>query len=234
MTIAEINAGLGLGLADSAASTAATNLASNFDDFLTLLTTQLTNQDPLNPTDSNEFTNQLVNFTNVEQNIATNQNLEALLQLQQLNQQNGTASAMINYLGKTVGSYLNVAALDSTGASWNIDLAGGAATVDYEIYDVNGNKVYTEDADGASAGAQVFSWNGEQTNGTTAGEGQYYLVVRAESAGGNSVDVSYNFEGEAQSMETVNGQPVLNVGGVYLTLDQITTVSVTNNNDTPA
>ncbi|MEH6527324.1 MAG: flagellar hook capping FlgD N-terminal domain-containing protein [Sneathiella sp.] len=232
MTIAEINAGLGL--VNSAANTASTNLASNFDDFLTLLTTQLTNQDPLNPTDSNEFTNQLVNFTNVEQNIATNQNLEALLQLQQLNQQNGTASAMINYLGKTVGSYLNVAALDETGASWNIDLGSGAASVEYEVYDVNGTKVYSEEASGASAGAQVFSWDGEQTSGATAGNGQYYLVVKAESAGGNTVDVSYNFEGEAESMETVNGKPVLKVGGVYLTLEQITTVSVTNNNNSPA
>ncbi|MEH6545274.1 MAG: flagellar hook capping FlgD N-terminal domain-containing protein [Sneathiella sp.] len=232
MTIAEINAGLGL--VNSAANTASTNLASNFDDFLTLLTTQLTNQDPLNPTDSNEFTNQLVNFTNVEQNIATNQNLEALLQLQQLNQQNGTASAMINYLGKTVGSYLNVAALDETGASWNIDLGSGAASVEYEVYDVNGTKVYSEEASGASAGAQVFSWDGEQTSGATAGDGQYYLVVKAESAGGNTVDVSYNFEGEAESMETVNGKPVLKVGGVYLTLEQITTVSVTNNNNSPA
>jgi flagellar basal-body rod modification protein FlgD len=232
MTIAEVNAGLGL--VNSAAGTAATNLANNFDDFLTLLTTQLTNQDPLNPTDSNEFTNQLVNFTNVEQNIATNQNLEALLQLQQLNQQSGTASAMINYLGKTVGSYLNVAALESTGASWNIDLGSGAASVEYEIYDVNGTKVYSEESSGASAGAQVFSWDGEQTNGTAAGEGQYYLVVKAESAGGNTVNVSYNFEGEAESMETVNGNPVLKVSGVYLTLDQITTVSVPNNSNPPA
>lgn len=232
MTIADVNAQLGL--ANSASSTAATNLASNFDDFLTLLTTQLTNQDPLNPTDSSEFTNQLVNFTNVEQNIATNQNLEALLQLQQLNQQNGTASAMINYLGKTVGSYLNVAPLESDGASWNIDLSGSAAKVGYEIYDVNGTKVYSEEANGASAGAQVFSWDGEQTNGTAAGDGQYYLVVTAESAGGNTVDVSYNFEGEAERMETVNGVPVLNVGGVYLTLDQITTVSVANNSNPPA
>lgn len=232
MTIAEINAGLGL--VDSAASTASTNLATNFDDFLTLLTTQLTNQDPLNPTDSNEFTNQLVNFTNVEQNIATNQNLEALLQLQQLNQQNGAASAMINYLGKTVGSYLNVAALDETGASWNIDLGGSAANVEYEIYDTNGAKVYSEEASGASAGAQVFNWDGEQTSGAAAGEGQYYLVVKAESAGGNSVNVSYDFEGEATSMETQNGVPVLNVGGVYLTLDQITTVSVPNNSNSSA
>ena len=232
MTIAEINAGLGL--VNSAASKASTGLASNFDDFLKLLTTQLSNQDPLNPTDSSEFTNQLVNFTNVEQNIATNKNLEALLQLQQSNQQYGTASAMINYLGKTIGSYLNVAALESTGASWNIDLGSSAASVEYEIYNANGTKVYSEESSGASAGAQVFSWDGEQTNGTAAGEGQYYLVVKAESAGGNTVDVSYNFEGEAESMETVNGNPLLKVGGVYLTLDQITTVSVTNNSNPPA
>ena len=112
---------------NSAASKAATNLASNFDDFLTLLTTQLTNQDPLNPTDSTEFTNQLVNFTSVEQAIATNQNLESLVKLTQMSQENALSASMINYLGKSVTTNLNVSALSDSEATWNIDLGSSAA-----------------------------------------------------------------------------------------------------------
>ena len=218
----------------SAAAAATTSLAKNFDDFLTLLTTQLSNQDPLNPTDSTEFTNQLVNFTNVEQSIATNKNLETLVQLQQLSQQNSMAASMINYLGKTISSNLNVAGLSNGNASWNVNLGSSAASVTYEIYDGNGNKVYTETADGAPSGDQVFNWDGKKSNGSAAGDGEYYLVVSAETAGGNNVNVAYNFEGIATSIETINGEPVLKVGNVPIGLGYITSVKMTEENNPSA
>ncbi|MCF8466040.1 MAG: hypothetical protein K9G33_01425 [Sneathiella sp.] len=218
----------------SAADKATTSLAQNFDDFLTLLTTQLTNQDPLNPTDSTEFTNQLVNFTNVEQSIATNKNLETLVQLQQLSQQNSMAASMINYLGKTISSNLNVAGLSNGNASWNINLASGAAAATYDIYDGSGNKVYTETTDGAPSGDQVFTWDGKKSNGSAAGDGEYYLVVTAETAGGNDVNVAYNFEGVATSIETVNGEPVLKVGNVPIGLGYITSVKMTEESNPSA
>ncbi|TNE36339.1 MAG: flagellar hook assembly protein FlgD [Alphaproteobacteria bacterium] len=216
------------------ANVAQTNLASNFDDFLTLLTTQLTNQDPLNPTDSTEFTNQLVNFTNVEQSIATNQNLESLIQLQQVAQQNSQAATMIDYLGKKVGSDLNIAGLKDGNASWDIDLGANAASATYDIYDKDGNKVYTEtNEDGASAGEQTFTWDGKKTNGTTAPDGAYYLVVTATTAGGNDVSVTNKFEGIATSVESEDGVPVLKVNGVSLGLQHITSVR-TADSDTSA
>ena len=72
---------------------ASASLASDFDNFLVLLTTQLQNQDPLNPTDSTEFTNQLVQFSQVEQGINTNQKLDALLQ--QFNQTSDKPLALL-------------------------------------------------------------------------------------------------------------------------------------------
>src|SRR3546814_10422766 len=65
-------------------------LNSNFDMFLTLLTTQLKNQDPLDPMDNAEMTNQLVQFANVEQQIAQNTNLEQMIML--LNAQSAASS----------------------------------------------------------------------------------------------------------------------------------------------
>ena len=58
---------------------AKTGLAEDFAQFLTLLTVQLQNQDPLSPMDTTEFTNQLVAFTGVEQQINTNQKLDSLV-----------------------------------------------------------------------------------------------------------------------------------------------------------
>ena len=60
------------GASTSKATSSFTGLADDFDNFLTLLTTQLQHQDPLSPTDTNEFTNQLVQFANVEQQILQN------------------------------------------------------------------------------------------------------------------------------------------------------------------
>ncbi|MBO0335200.1 gliding motility-associated C-terminal domain-containing protein [Sneathiella sp. CAU 1612] len=209
----------------SAAAKAQTNLASNFDDFLTLLTTQLTHQDPLNPTDSTEFTNQLVNFSNVEQAIATNQNLEALVQLTQMSQQNALSASMINYLGKSIGTNLNVSELSDGEASWNIDLGSRASSVKYEIYNQEGNIVYTETADGAPSGKQQFTWDGTKSSGSEAEDGAYYLVVKAETEGGSAVNVGYSFKGVATSIETVNGEAVLMVGDVPIGLGYITSVT---------
>jgi flagellar basal-body rod modification protein FlgD len=73
-------------------------LSGNFSTFLTLLTTQLKNQDPTSPMDSNQFTQQLVEFSQVEQQINTNTNLQTLIS-------QGTAQSAAyatGYLGKTV------------------------------------------------------------------------------------------------------------------------------------
>ncbi|WP_339633672.1 flagellar hook capping FlgD N-terminal domain-containing protein [uncultured Sneathiella sp.] len=219
---------------NSAASKAATNLASNFDDFLTLLTTQLTNQDPLNPTDSTEFTNQLVNFTSVEQAIATNQNLESLVKLTQMSQENALSASMINYLGKSVTTNLNVSALSDSEATWNIDLGSSAAKVKYDIYNQDGSIVYSKTEDSAAAGAQQYNWDGTTNSGTTAEDGAYYLVVTAETEGGGDINVDYSFKGIATSIDTVNGETVLKVGDVPIGLGYITSVTQPQTTDPSA
>ncbi|MFT6557080.1 MULTISPECIES: flagellar hook assembly protein FlgD [Sneathiella] len=212
---------------ESKAGQSAVKLADNFDDFLTLLTTQLQNQDPLNPTDSTEFTNQLVSFTQVEQSIASNQNLEALINLQSISQQNNEATILINYLGKTIGSNLNIAGLDEGEATWNMEFGATADEVSYSIYDEAGNKVYTiDDTDGVGKGPNTFTWDGTINGGGQAPEGTYFLTVDAKTEGGSVPDVTFNFKGLATSAETVNGVPVLMVNGLPIGLSNITSVEV--------
>src|ERR1700749_4009105 len=93
-------------------------LSNNFDPFLQLLTTQLKNQDPTSPMDSNQFTQQLVEFSQVEQQINTNDNLKTLI-----SQGQSAGSAMAtNYLGKKVTITTGQAPLVSGSATWNYNL----------------------------------------------------------------------------------------------------------------
>ncbi|MGY4482257.1 flagellar hook assembly protein FlgD [Bradyrhizobium sp. LM3.2] len=80
----------------SLGSTTGATLAGNFQTFLTLLTTQLQNQNPLDPLDTNQFTQQLVQFAGVEQQLKTNDSLSQLVTLQQTTQ----ATQALGFVGK--------------------------------------------------------------------------------------------------------------------------------------
>src|SRR5258705_1931226 len=99
------------------ASTATTGIADNFQTFLTLLTTQLQNQNPLDPLDTNQFTQQLVQFASVEQQINMNTQLQTLVSLQQTAQN----SQALGFVGKTVTVKGSTAPLQSGQAQWTFN-----------------------------------------------------------------------------------------------------------------
>src|ERR1700720_4137539 len=90
-------------------------LAGNFNEFLSLLTTQLQHQDPLSPLDTNQFTQQLVQFASVEQQINMNTQLTTLISLQQTAQ----ATSALSFIGATVVVSGNSAQLAGGQATWN-------------------------------------------------------------------------------------------------------------------
>src|SRR4249919_2257764 len=113
-------------------------LSGNFDTFLTLLTTQLKNQDPLSPMDSNQFTQQLVQFSQVEQQINSNKNLESLIALTK----SQSATNAVSYLGKTLTITDGTAALQNGAANWNYSLPNDAAITKLLITDSRGRPVF--------------------------------------------------------------------------------------------
>lgn len=200
----------------SAASSAATSLAGDFNTFLTLLTTQLKNQDPTSPMDSNEFTQQLVQFSQVEQQIDMNKNLETMISLMQSQQ----SSANLNYVGKVV----DVDSADATLTSgnsvfWSYELPEGTTSVQYNILDKSGNVVRSVsaasgDLDLDSAGRIELSWDGKDNNGNQLASGTYTLEVTAKDSGGKSLDgVNVYTRGYVEGLETVDGQQYLMVAG---------------------
>ncbi len=203
-------------------SNATGKLAEDFSQFLTLLTIQLQNQDPLSPMDTTEFTNQLVAFAGVEQQINSNQKLDSLVALQLGN----ALSSAQSYIGKEI-SYVSTE-FDYTGAPQTIKYSMGAeaTTSKINIYDESGTIIYTADA-GKTAGAHEFVWDGTTKSGNKAEPGTYEFKVEALDGADKPIDVSSVVSGRVRGTEMQNGQVFLLVGDRAVALS---TVINTNTN----
>lgn len=169
----------------AASANAFSSLTQNFDTFLTLLTTQLRNQDPLNPLDTEKFTSQLVQFAGVEQSIKTNSHLEALIALQAASDRDGA----LGFVGRNVTVESDRALFDGTAAAWTYTLPTDAAAVSFSIVDGNG-AVVARQAGAAKGGSHTMNWDGAQDRGGAAGPGIYRLVIDAVDANGAAIDAT--------------------------------------------
>jgi flagellar basal-body rod modification protein FlgD len=190
-------------------------LASNFTQFLQLLTTQLKNQNPLDPLDTNQFTQQLVQFAQVEQQLKSNDQLSTLVSLQQTTQQ----TQALGFVGQTVGVEGSSAQLSEGAAGWTFSVSKPAvATVN--ILNSTGATVYSGSFS-LSAGAQNFVWDGRANNGTQQPDGVYTVAIAAKDASGQSVAVSTETQGVVDSVDMTKNPPLLSIGGKDYTMDKI-------------
>ena len=193
-------------------------IAGNFDTFLSLLTTQLKNQNPLDPLDTNQFTSQLVQFSSVEQQLKSNSFLQSLVQSTQNSQNN----AVVSYIGKTVTSSGINSDLSNGQATWSFNLPQ-AATVQVTIKDANGNQVYSEKGSLAAGNGQ-FNWDGTKTDGTTAPDGTYSISIDAKTAQGAYVAASTQSTGVVSGVDFSGSEPSLIVGTSNIKLSDVTSV----------
>ena len=204
---------------------ALSQLSSNFSTFLTLLTTQLKNQDPTSPMDSNQFTQQLVQFSQVEQQINTNTNLNTLI----TQGQTQIGAYATSYLGKNVSVTNGNAALSNGSATWTYNLGTTASQNTLTVTDANSKVVYSGPGE-TTAGSHQFAWNGKDNNGNQLGDGTYTLAVNAQAAGGSGVTSTISSTGMVSEIDMSSGTPKLVVGGMELGLGDVANVgSVTSN-----
>ncbi|MDQ0463334.1 flagellar basal-body rod modification protein FlgD [Caulobacter ginsengisoli] len=197
-------------------------LADSEETFLKLLTTQLKNQDPLSPLDSNQFTQQIVQMTGVEQQLMTNDLLAKLIGLS-----DGGLSGSVGLIGKQIKAASDSATLADGKASWSYDLAGAAQDATISIVNSAGQTVYSETASNLASGSHDFTWNGKTTDGRTLPDGGTYTVkIAAKSATGSTVAVTPYVSGVATGVETLDGATVVSLGKTKIPVSQI--VSVTN------
>jgi flagellar basal-body rod modification protein FlgD len=204
----------------SLGSTTGGTLAGNFQTFLTLLTTQLKNQDPMSPLDTNQFTQQLVQFASVEQQLKTNSQLTTLVSLQQTAQ----STQALGFVGKTAVVDGSTAALTNGSATWDLTVPTNSH-VNISITNSTGQTVYTGDYSVSAANNLPFTWDGKGSDGTQWPDGSYKLTATAADSVGNPVAVSTQIQGVVNSVDLTQSPPLLSINGQNYTVSQIKSIA---------
>jgi flagellar basal-body rod modification protein FlgD len=199
-------------------NTALTGLTSNFNDFLTMLMTQLQHQDPTQPMDASQFTSELVQFSSVEQQISTNTNLTQLIALTQASQIE-QSSAM---LGKS-----------ATVSSSQMSLQNGKGAIGFStatpepvtvtVYNAAGAQIQSSTFT-SSAGANTWQWNGSTSGGVTQPDGAYKVTVNAIGGDGSTTALPFTVTGTVTSVQNTNGSVQVQMGGLTVPFSSVQSV----------
>jgi flagellar basal-body rod modification protein FlgD len=222
MSIASVAAQQSTAATASAASPPAADslgsLSSNFNNFLSMLMTQLKNQDPTSPMDTNQFTSELVQFSSVEQQINTNTSLTQLIQLTQ----GGEVMQASAMTGKQV-----------TASSDHVPLQNGKGTiqfstttaqpVDIAIFDANGAKL-SDSMLMSSAGTNTWTWNGTDGSGRTVPDGSYKFAVVGANADGTTTALAASVLGRATGVQSQSNGIQLQLGALSIDFSKVQSV----------
>jgi flagellar basal-body rod modification protein FlgD len=204
---------------NSLGSSTGATLAGNFQTFLTLLTTQLQNQNPLDPLDTNQFTQQLVQFAGVEQQLKTNDSLAQLVTLQQTTQ----ATQALGFVGKTALVDGTTATMTNSTATWHLNVPTDS-TVDITVANSTGQTVFTGKYT-AGAGTDVpFTWNGQGNDGTQWPDGKYTISATGKDVANNNVGIAAQVQGVVSSVDLTQSPPLLTIDGNSYTLNQVKSI----------
>lgn len=215
---------MSLTVTDTSSTSTATSLTSGqsaeeiSNMWLSLLVTQLENQDPLDPMDAEEMTSQLTQISILEQASLTNETLATVIsQLSFMD----TATVM-EMAGDTMTVYGSQSPMQDGEVSWYYDLAADATDVTLTVTDADGNEVYSVQTSG-SAGANPFTWDGMTADGEQLTDGIYTLSVEAQNASGEDVDYEVRFEAEVTDVDVTGSTPILGADGVAFYTSSIAT-----------
>ena len=190
---------------NSANTGARTRLSDNYDTFLVLLTAQLQNQDPLAPMDSTQFTQQLVQFSQVEQQIRTNEQLEGLVG----HYQAASAGAALSYLGRDAIIEADETYLAGGSANWAYRLPQNATSMTINVKDASGRTIYTTTTAPRTGGEHLFSWDGVKTDGSTAADGVYQIEIKATNEAGAQITPTVSVRETIMGVDFTGSTPVV-------------------------
>jgi flagellar basal-body rod modification protein FlgD len=205
----------------SSTSSAASASAMTSADFLSLLVSELQNQDPMNATSVTDFINQMTSYVNVASQQAINTSLGSLA---------GSFTSLVtlnsvNYIGHTVTAKADTAMLSNGSATFNYSLSSASSNAQVTITDSLGNTVYTGSGTG-DAGSNSFTWDGKDSDGNQLEDGgKYTIAVTATDTVGNSVVQYTAITGTVTGIDTSTSTPSLTVNGVSVSASNIIGVS---------
>lgn len=197
------------------------SLSDDFDNFLTMLTTQLQNQDPMSPLDSTEFTNQLVQFSQLEQQINQSDKLDDLIAMQKATE----TTEALSYLGKEVEMVSAIAMLNEGEAKFSYDLPPGAEATVITVFDERGFIVRNM-AGETDPGRHDVVWDGTDNQGVNVSDGAYSVLVSAADEDDEPLtDITVYSKGIANEVITDEGVTYLRVGDLNVPLDRVVSVT---------
>jgi flagellar basal-body rod modification protein FlgD len=191
-------------------------IAGNFQTFLQLLTTQLKNQNPLDPLDTNQFTAQLVQFAQVEQQLKSNSQLGTLVSLQQTAQN----TQALNFVGQTVAVDGDTAPLTDGSATWYMSVSK-PSTATINVIDSKGVTVYSTTQTLDAGQNQPFVWDGKDSSGTQLADGNYKIAITAKDSSGQTLAIPTEIQAVVDSADLTKTPPSLSIAGQDYTLDKL-------------
>lgn len=196
--------------ASTNASTSAATVASQYQTFLKMLTTELQNQDPTQPLDSSQFTSQLAQFSSLEQQLQMNSNLSSLITAQQ----SASFNSAINYIGHTIeatgDSFTEANSGGSVPLAFSLD--GTATSAKVSIVDASGATVNTLSVDSPVAGLNSLTFNGLDSKGNALPAGTYTVTVSATNLAGQAVTATTYQTGKVTAVDSSTGTTYLELG----------------------
>ncbi|MCB2081143.1 MAG: hypothetical protein KDD76_00790 [Rickettsiales bacterium] len=196
-------------------------LSEDFDSFLKLLTTQLKNQDPTAPLDSNDFTDQVTAFSGVEQQVKTNKYLEQLLTIQTGSKLSSAAS----FIGKFAETSSDKVVIgEENGAEIAYEVDGTGLETNIIITNEQGIQVFNGKGK-TESGRHVGFWDGNDDSGNRVPAGIYTVEVTSKSLDGNVEDVTSvytkNLVTGVQLGEGEEGVNLVLAGDITVPFDQV-------------
>ena len=215
MTVAATTATTTTTAATTTSSSSSSGLTSS--QFLSLLVTELQNQNPLEPTNSTDFINQLTSYANFEQQQTLNTNMSTLVSsLNSLLTLNSS-----NYIGQTVTAKADTGTLQDGKIAFGYSLDSAASNVTLTVKDSSGNTVWSGSGT-TTAGTNSFTWDGTTTDGTQLTDGgQYTLNVTATDSTGQSVYGYTTVSGKVTSIDNSTGTPMLKIGNTSVSTSNV-------------
>jgi flagellar basal-body rod modification protein FlgD len=201
--------------AAATAGAASSTLSSNFNTFLTLLTAQLKNQDPTSPLDTNQFTQQLVQYSTVEQQINTNKNLTTLIDLNRASSLY-QASSMVGHQVSVSATQLSLQG-GSAGIKFNL---GSPQAASVTLSDPSGVTLYKGTIQG-TAGANDWTWNGVNANGKSVPDGAYNVTLTSAATG---AELPFTVVGRATGVTTTGSTPSLSLGQLSVPMSAVQSI----------
>ena len=194
------------------------NLTSDYNTFLQLLTTQLKNQDPMSPMDTNSFTQQLVAMNGVQQQLQTNSLLQTLV-----NQSSGAGPA-VNLIGKSVQAASPTATMANGSIDWTYELAGDAGSAQLNVTDSAGKVVWSQAAPNLASGQHDFNWDGTTLSGGKVTSGAYTLSVVAADSKLQTLGTNVYVQGVVTGVSSSSSGTTLNLGSTTVNYSNVTKV----------